>query len=315
MAASTSSSSSVVGLISTRPLVFIDFKQEDVSKSLISFLEPVLRSENINVLLDEEEVRDRDIDNLFHRIQDSRISLAIFSESKCGLDELPKIREPVNKEIPIFYKVDAISFKKLKKDLVDLQNSERTKKDLINSVMEELSRLLGNISVGVNKEREANSKCVMVPARKLQISHSEKLRNWTWSFIYDGSNESAIEIAMLNEVYWLHISGNFHTRNLTPGTKYEVVFVVSLDDTSSGWEQPVNLSFKLVNLDGTESLQERTMSLECHIGENWVDIQAGVFVAPPRNTAAKITFTMYQYVTTDRKNGLVVKGVAIRPMQ
>lgn len=128
-------------------------------------------------------------------------------------------------------------------------------------------------------------------------------------------SEAAIEIAMLNEVYWLHISGNFHTRNLTPGTKYEVVFLVSLEDTSSGWEQPVNLILKLVNLDGTENLQERTMSLEGKIGENWIDIQAGVLVAPPRNAAAKMTFTMYQYVTTDRKNGLMVKGVAIRPMQ
>lgn len=125
MAASTSyssSSSSVVGLISTRPLVFIDFEQEDVSKGLISFLEPVLKNENINVLIDEEEVRDRDIDNLFQRIQDSRISLAIFSESKCGLDKLPKIKEPVDEEIPIFYKVDAISVKKLNRDLTDLQN-------------------------------------------------------------------------------------------------------------------------------------------------------------------------------------------------
>lgn len=105
-------------------------------------------------------------------------------------------------------------------------------------------------------------------------------------------SEAAIEIAMLNEVYWLHMSGNFHTRNLTSGTKYEVVFLVSLEDTSSGWEQPVNLCLKLVNLDGTESLQEQTISLEGHIGENWVDIQAGVLVAPPRNAAAKLTFTM-----------------------
>ncbi|KAL1223966.1 hypothetical protein V5N11_004504 [Cardamine amara subsp. amara] len=127
-------------------------------------------------------------------------------------------------------------------------------------------------------------------------------------------SEAAIEIAMLNEVYWLHISGNFHTRNLTPGTKYEVLFLVSLEDTSSGWEQPVNLNLRLVNPNGTESLQERTTSLEDYIGEKWVDILAGVFVAPPRNAAAKMTFIMYQYVTSDRKNGLLVKGVAIRPM-
>uniref|UniRef100_A0A1J3JM45 Uncharacterized protein PHLOEM PROTEIN 2-LIKE A7 n=1 Tax=Noccaea caerulescens TaxID=107243 RepID=A0A1J3JM45_NOCCA len=315
MAASTSSSSSLVGLIPTRPLVFIDFKQEDVGKSLISFLEPVIKKDNVNVLIDEEEVRDGDLENLFQRIQDSRISLAIFSESKCGFDEVPKIKEPVVEGMPIFCKMDVISYNKVKGDMADLQNSEKSKKDHIKSAVEELSRLLVNISVGVSVKREADSKCFMVPARKLEISHSEKLRNWIWSSIYEAPNEAAIEIAMLNEVYWLHISGNFHTRNLTPGTNYEVVFLVSLDDTSSGWEKPVNLSLKLVDQDGTESLQERTTSLEDHIGENWVDILAGVLVAPPRKAAAKMTFTMYQYVTDDRKSGLVVKGVAIRPLQ
>lgn len=122
MAASTSSSSSVVGLIPTRPLVFIDFKQEDVGKSLISFLEPVIKNENVTVLIDEEEVRDGDLENLFQRIQDTRISLAIFSESKCGFDELPKIKEPVVEGMTIFCKMDVISFKKLKGDMADLQN-------------------------------------------------------------------------------------------------------------------------------------------------------------------------------------------------
>ncbi|EFH39235.1 predicted protein [Arabidopsis lyrata subsp. lyrata] len=281
-------------------------QEEDVSKGLINFLEPILKNENINVFIDEETVRGKDLKNLFKRIQDTRISLAIFSESKCDFNELRKIKEPVDEAIPIFYKVDAIG------DLADLQN--RCKKDLINSAVEEMSRLLANISVEVNREKEGNHKCFMVPARKLQISHSEKLINWTWSSIYEAPNEAAIEIAMLNEVYWLHMSGNFHTRNLTPGTKYEVVFLVSLEDTSFGWDQPVNLNLKLINPDGTESFQERTTSLECHIGENWVDIQAGVLVAPPRNAAAKMTFTMYQYVTSDRKSGLLVKGVAIRPM-
>ncbi|ANM68446.1 phloem protein 2-A7 [Arabidopsis thaliana] len=310
MAASTfSSSSSFVGLIPSRPLVFIKSQEEDVSKGLINFLEPVLQNKNINVFIDEEEVRGKGLKNLFKRIQDSKISLAIFSESKCDFNDLLKNNESADEAIPIFYKVDATG------DLADLQNSVKCKKDLINSAVEEMSKLLANISVGVYREKEANSKCFMVPARKLQMSHSEKLINWTWSSIYETPNDAAIEVAMLNEVHWLHMSGNFHTRNLTPGTKYEVVFLVSLDDTSSGWEQPVNLNLKVINPDGTESLQERETSLECHIGENWVDIQAGVLVAPPRNAAAKMTFTMYQYVTSDRKSGLVVKGVAIRPMQ
>lgn len=118
MASSTfsSSSSPVVGLIPIRPLVFIKSQEEDVSKGLINFLEPVLKNEYINVFIDEEQVKGKDVKNLFKRIKDSRISLAIFSESKCGFNELPKIKEPVDEAIPIFYKFDAIG------DLADLQN-------------------------------------------------------------------------------------------------------------------------------------------------------------------------------------------------
>lgn len=109
-------SPSVVGLNPIRPLVFIKSQEEDVSRGLISFLEPILKNENINVYIDEKEIRGRDLKNLFQRIQNSRISLAIFSESNCCFDDLLKIKETVYEEIPIFYKVDAIP------NLADLQN-------------------------------------------------------------------------------------------------------------------------------------------------------------------------------------------------
>ena len=128
-------------------------------------------------------------------------------------------------------------------------------------------------------------------------------------------SEADIEVAMLITVYWLHITGNFHTRKLTPGTKYEAVFILNLDDTAAGWEEPVTLKLKLEHRGGSQSIQERTLSLDDYIGDgnNWVDIQVGEFEAPPKSAAAKIFFSLHQYVDTDRKDGLVVKGVAIRP--
>lgn len=125
-------------------------------------------------------------------------------------------------------------------------------------------------------------------------------------------SEVAIEVAVLNEVYWLNIKGTFHTRRLTPETKYEVVFVVNLEETASGWEEPVNLSLKLVMHDKSENLQEQTLYLDDYIGVEWVEIRAGDFVAPPQDAPAKIFFEMCQYDNTVRKTGLVVKGVAIR---
>jgi hypothetical protein len=154
----------------------------------------------------------------------------------------------------------------------------------------------------------------MVYARGIEITHSEKPENWTWSSIKEQQDEGSIEVAELKEVYWLDIRGNSNTRSLTPETRYEVVFVVKLKNTALGWEVPVNLSLKLVMRDRSENLQENSVCLDDYISDEWVDIVAGYFVAPPKEAPAKIFFTMYQYNDSIKKTGLVVKGVAIRAM-
>lgn len=124
-----------------------------------------------------------------------------------------------------------------------------------------------------------------------------------------------LEVAKMIKIHWLKIVGTYDdTSDLTPGAKYEAVFLVKLEDNAIGWEQPVTLKLKVEQHDGSDDNRvDRNESLKDYIGHNWVDILAGVFVAPPRNKPAKITFTMFQHVTDDKKKGLVVKGVAIRP--
>lgn len=91
--------------------------------------------------------------------------------------------------------------------------------------------------------------------------------------------------------------------------------MVNLDDSAFGWEEPVTLKLTLEYRDGNQSIQERTLCLDDYIGNNnWLDIQAGEFEAPPKSVAAKIFFSLHQVVET-RKDGLVVKGVAIRPTE
>lgn len=126
--------------------------------------------------------------------------------------------------------------------------------------------------------------------------------------------QANIEIATLNEVYWMDIRGTFHTRKLTPEIKYEVVFVVKIEETANGWEEPVNVDMKVVMADKSEIVQEKTIYLDDCVCDEWVDIKVGDFVAPPKDAQAKIFFTMYQYDNTVRKTGLVVKGVAIRAL-
>ncbi|CAH8278282.1 unnamed protein product [Arabidopsis lyrata] len=153
----------------------------------------------------------------------------------------------------------------------------------------------------------------MVLAKDLVITHFDKPQVWTWSTINEAPNSAEIEIATSNKLYWLKIVGTITTENLTPGTKYEAVFVVKLENNASGWEIPVTLKLKVVQHDGDDDRVDRTENLNDYIGQNWVDILAGVFVVPPKTTPATIICTMYQYADEYKKKGLVVKGLAIRP--
>lgn len=126
-------------------------------------------------------------------------------------------------------------------------------------------------------------------------------------------SSAEIEIATSIKANWLQIVGTLSTENLTPGTKYEIVFIVKLETNASGWGPPVTLKLKVVEHDGDFDRVYRTENFKDYIGRNWMDILAGVFVVPPKATPATIIFTMYQYETYYKKKGLVVKGVEIRP--
>uniref|UniRef100_A0A1J3FZ48 ADP-ribosyl cyclase/cyclic ADP-ribose hydrolase n=1 Tax=Noccaea caerulescens TaxID=107243 RepID=A0A1J3FZ48_NOCCA len=102
--------------------VFINFRGKQLRNGFVSHLEKALRKDGINVFIDKNETKGKDLSILFSRIEQSRIALAIFSslyaESKWCLDELEKIKECVDLGklvvIPIFYKVETDDVKNLK---------------------------------------------------------------------------------------------------------------------------------------------------------------------------------------------------------
>ncbi|CDY49140.1 BnaC09g52030D [Brassica napus] len=200
------------------------------------------------------------------------------------------------------------------------EQSDRTDNEFINSLVVEIQRLLDYMAVKGTPTREENHHGgymvpSIIPARQLQITHYDNSQKWAWIFINEAPNYEELEVAKMIKIHWLKIVGTYDdTSDLTPGAKYEAVFLVKLEDNAIGWEQPVTLKLKVEQHDGSDDNRvDRNESLKDYIGHNWVDILAGVFVAPPRNKPAKITFTMFQHVTDDKKKGLVVKGVAIRP--
>ncbi|VVB07977.1 unnamed protein product [Arabis nemorensis] len=211
------------------------------------------------------------------------------------------------------------------------EQSDRTDHEFISLLVVKIKKLLadmamrGNRATGPNRqeaamvptrqlERVVNRQGgSMVPARLLTITHSEDSKKWVWSSISEAPDYASIEVVTMIKIYWLKMFGSLETGDLIPETKYEVVFVAKLEDDAAGWEQPVTLKLKVELEGGSEKRKDRTSDLRHYIGHGWVDILAGAFVTPPKNSWGKITFTMYQHVDTDKKFGLVVKGVAIRP--
>ncbi|CAA7045260.1 unnamed protein product [Microthlaspi erraticum] len=160
------------------------------------------------------------------------------------------------------------------------------------------------------KEQQRNEpkKKGMVYARNLFIAGSNESEHWSWVALeYDEiSSNALVEAAELLTIWWFEVNGTFHTRELTPLTHYEVMYVIKLRKSASGWDVPVNMKLVLPTYT-----QERTVNLNEHVGKGWVTIMAGEFVTLPE-CVGEFKFSMYENKGFCRK-GLIVKGVAIRP--
>ncbi|EOA22234.1 hypothetical protein CARUB_v10002826mg, partial [Capsella rubella] len=94
--------------------VFINFRGEELRTTFVSQLHQTLRRVGINAFIDTDERKGENLQNLFKRIEDSEVALAIISsrytESIWCLDELVKIKECVDRKslwvIPVFYKLE-----------------------------------------------------------------------------------------------------------------------------------------------------------------------------------------------------------------
>ncbi|CAL9241861.1 unnamed protein product [Arabidopsis halleri] len=161
-------------------------------------------------------------------------------------------------------------------------------------------------------KRQNDDKVFMVNARDLSITWSDNPEYWSWLPLpNEKSNEVVVEAALLNQVCWLDVSGKFDTKDMSLGIKYEVVFVVKLEDTACGWDwAPVKL--KLVMPSNSETPQEQSVSFEEYIGKQWIDIPAGEFILSKENVG-EISFSLYEHEANMWRSGLIVKGVLIRP--
>ncbi|XP_010538628.1 PREDICTED: protein PHLOEM PROTEIN 2-LIKE A6-like [Tarenaya hassleriana] len=319
--------------------VFINFRGEEVRNNFVAHLDRMLKSAGINAFIDRDDGVGKDINDLFKRIEESRVALVVFSSryttSKWCLDELVKIKERVDQGglvvIPIFYKVEPYTVKKLEGEFGEqfwkLVRNHSDKVQRWKEALESISGKRGLTYDGRSNELEfidsitksveemlhgiRDEASVVICARDLSIEWSHDEKRWKWLPVEETRpNDAAIEVAKLIEVYWLDIRGKIRMKDLKRGTTYEVVFVVKIQDPAEGWHVPVNVKLALP----TGEISEREVNLRTQTRGQWLEIPAGAFVTSPDNDGdGYVEFSMYEHNTTDTpKKGLFVKGVAIR---
>ena len=103
--------------------VFLNFRGEDTRKIYVGHLYRALDHKAINTFIDSEELRKgNDLSKLLKAIQESRISIVVFSENYASstwcLKELVQILKCMDTQnqivVPIFYQVDPSDVRKLK---------------------------------------------------------------------------------------------------------------------------------------------------------------------------------------------------------
>lgn len=136
--------------------------------NFVSHLEKALKTDGINVFIDEKSTRGEDITTLFDRIEESKIALAIFSthytDSHWCLDELVKIKECVDLGklvvIPIFYQVDTDDVKNLEgqfgKSFRELAKNDKDEKtDKWSEALRVVTKKFGIVLTETSKESES----------------------------------------------------------------------------------------------------------------------------------------------------------------
>lgn len=104
---------------SSRPQLFVSFRGNELRNGFVSHVVKALEDARVNVFIDTHELKGRSLENLFKRIDDSKIALVIFSdrfsESEWCLNEVARIDKRVKggklRVIPVFYRVNTTDVK------------------------------------------------------------------------------------------------------------------------------------------------------------------------------------------------------------
>nr|XP_043626491.1 lectin-like [Erigeron canadensis] len=157
-------------------------------------------------------------------------------------------------------------------------------------------------------DKVSGGNCFLVYARDLSITWGNDRSYWQWLHIKETS-DVFIDIAKLRMVCWLQVIGKIELAKLTPGLKYEAVYVVMMEDGAYGWQFPITMRLELP--DGDK--QEHKEKLLKKTRSKWFEIQVGEFIVNANKNEGFIKFSLLELEFDNWKSGLLIRGVVIRP--
>ncbi|XP_074307543.1 protein PHLOEM PROTEIN 2-LIKE A1-like [Silene latifolia] len=158
-------------------------------------------------------------------------------------------------------------------------------------------------------EKKGNINCFMLFANDLLITWAENASYWHLHNLQT-SDHGDITVAQLRNVCWLEVHGKINMSYLTPRVKYQVAYLIKLEETAYGWDVPVNLSLTLPNGIVQQHHQE---DLRKYPREEWIRLVVGEFEVP-EISQSDVQFSLYEYEGKNWKKGLVIQGAIIAPM-
>ncbi|KAL5731557.1 hypothetical protein ACHQM5_004276 [Ranunculus cassubicifolius] len=153
---------------------------------------------------------------------------------------------------------------------------------------------------------EAGRNYFTLLARGLLICWGENNEYWSWE-TYTEQDGAEAEMARLKRVCFFHVKGKLEIKLLSPGTKYEIVYIIMLEDDAQGWEIPISVEFRFQG-----EVYKRNLSLMSRPRGQWIELQFGEFHTS-YDLLGDVYFSMSGNEGLEWKSGFLVKGVSIRP--
>ncbi|KAK4259797.1 hypothetical protein QN277_006091 [Acacia crassicarpa] len=174
--------------------------------------------------------------------------------------------------------------------------------------------LLAGNTMSFSLDKESGKKCYMIGARGLWILWSHVPKYWSYASIQESRFP---EVAVLHQVWWFEVKGNFNTKLLSQRTTYDVLFVFQFGSEILGFAD-TSINFSL-NESGIHKSEGQVALYPPIIGvkqrkDGWLEIKVGEFYTEDEEDGGSILeFKLWDFDDYNEKSGILVEGFEFRP--